>query len=119
MNLGYQTPGIKQRGFELFSNDQSSKRSDLRIRRFHAVRSRDRIFRRTGLMRRGPKPAPRLFCAMCTPARTPAPNRERSNGSGSKRERGTEAPCLLLSPPQPPSRSFLLNRFQPFSESAI
>jgi hypothetical protein len=34
----------------LFSNDQSSKHSDLRIRRLHAVRPRDRIFRRTGVI---------------------------------------------------------------------
>jgi hypothetical protein len=53
MNPGYQRPRIKRRGFELFSNDQSSKRSDLRIRRLHAVRPRHRLFRRTGLMRRG------------------------------------------------------------------
>jgi hypothetical protein len=33
MNLGYQTARVKQRGFELFSYDQSCKRSDLRIRR--------------------------------------------------------------------------------------
>jgi hypothetical protein len=31
-------------------------------------------------------PRPYLFCAVYTPARTPAPNRERRNGSGSKRE---------------------------------
>ena len=60
MNPGYHRPRIKQRGFELFSNDQSFKRGDLRIRRLHAVRSRHRIFRRTGLMRRGPEPAPLL-----------------------------------------------------------
>jgi hypothetical protein len=57
MNPGYQMPRIKRRGFELFSNDQSSKRSDLRIRRLHAIRPRHRLFRRTGLMRRGPEPA--------------------------------------------------------------
>ena len=57
MNLGYKTRRIKQRGFELFSYDQSCKRSDLRIRRLHAVRARDRIFRGTGVMRRGPEPA--------------------------------------------------------------
>src|SRR5258706_14133472 len=33
MNPCYQRPRIKQRGFELFCNDQSCKRSDLRIRR--------------------------------------------------------------------------------------
>lgn len=43
---------------ELFSNDQSCKRSDLRIWRFHAARHRYRLFRRTGVMRRGPEPAP-------------------------------------------------------------
>jgi hypothetical protein len=45
-------PRIKQRGFELSSNDQSCKRSDLRIRRLHAVRSRDRILRRTRVIER-------------------------------------------------------------------
>ncbi len=83
MNTGYQRPRIKRRGFELFSNDQSSKRSDLRIRRLHAVRSRDRIFRRTGLMRRGPKPRAMVVTVSAGLAQ------------------------------------LLLNRFQPFSESAI
>jgi hypothetical protein len=58
MNLGYKTRRIKQRGFELFSYDQSCKRSDLRIRRLHAVRARDRISRRTGLRSGAEAPAP-------------------------------------------------------------
>src|SRR5258707_8275012 len=57
MNPGYQRPRIKQRGFELFCNDQSCKRSDLRIRRLHAVRFRDRVLCRADLMRRGTEAA--------------------------------------------------------------
>jgi hypothetical protein len=67
MNPGYQRPRIKQWGFELFSNDQSCKRSDLRIRRLHAVRPRHRVPCRAGLMRRGTE-APRPSLSASQPS---------------------------------------------------
>ena len=46
---------------ELFSNDQSCKCSNLCVRMFHAAGPRHRLFRRTGLMRRGLVRAPFLL----------------------------------------------------------
>src|SRR6202158_2496898 len=46
---------------ELFSNDQSCKCSNVCVRMFHAAGPRHRLFRRTGLMRRGLVRAPFLL----------------------------------------------------------